>query len=73
MALKGASVVTRDQAAAFIQALHLAQPYVPPVVFAGIASSPVARTLEAVANGLIELEPRTGSSPGGEQSQLARP
>jgi len=53
--------MTREQAAAFVQALNLAQPYVPPVIFAAIVSNPLTRTLEAVARGLVELEPRTTS------------
>ena len=50
--------MTREQAIAFLQALNLAQPYVPPVIFANIAAHPLLRNLEAVANGLIEFEPK---------------
>jgi hypothetical protein len=58
-------VVTREQAIAFLQALNLAQPYVPPVIFVGIAGHPLLRSLEAVANGLIEFEPKTTAANAG--------
>jgi hypothetical protein len=62
--------VTREQAIAFLQALNLAQPYVPPVIFANIAAHPLLRNLEAVANGLIEFEPKAAASKT-EESSLA--
>lgn len=45
-----------EQVAAFIAALNQAQPYVPPIIFQTLAGNPISKTLEAIANGLLQLE-----------------
>jgi hypothetical protein len=51
--------VNKFQTADFIQALNALQPYVPPLLFAGIAHSEVTRTLVAIANNqlICDLKP----------------
>jgi hypothetical protein len=64
--------MSRDQAAAFVQALNLAQHYLPPLIFAQIAGNPICHTLAALASGAIELQAksvpgRTASGDAGGQ------
>jgi hypothetical protein len=62
--------MTKEQAALFIQALNLAQHYLPPLVFAQLVNNPVCNAVAAVANGMIELQPK---SPAGNAAAAARP
>lgn len=47
--------MNREQAIALLNAISSAQGFVPPLIFAQIAGQPAMRTIEAVANGLMEL------------------
>ena len=50
--------MNKQHIAALISAINAAQPYVPPIIFAGIAGNPALNALVAVANGLLACEVR---------------
>jgi hypothetical protein len=54
--------MNKDQAASFIQALNLAQHYLPPLIFAQLVSNPISKTLAAVANGMVELQAKPAAA-----------
>lgn len=53
--------MTRQQAIDFIAAVNSAQPFVPPIVFGGIANSDVAKLAIMVANGSTVCEVHSAS------------
>jgi hypothetical protein len=55
--------MNRDQVAAFIAAINAAQPYVPPLIFAAIVNNPTSNCLAAIANGLVEYQPKPSATP----------
>jgi hypothetical protein len=63
--------VNKHQTTDFIQALNALQPYVPPLLFAGVTNSEVTRALVAIANGQAICDVRPSDRSSGDANSQA--